>query len=150
MGLSITTVTNSIAALSVTGVTIKDIDEIPTRVDAYDCPILYPEPVDFVTNLSVTPMAYGSGGSGPFDVDYDLTYAFLYAQAGEGSELLSHYSGFVAKVCLILDRIIVSDNITGCVELTWNGIATFGPIYDPTHTSTFHGCHLIFHVKEFE
>ena len=80
MALSITTVTNSIAALSVTGVTIKDIDEIPASVDAYDCPILYPEPVDFVTNLTVTAASF----QGKYDVEYDLTYTFLYAQIGEG------------------------------------------------------------------
>ena len=149
MALSITTVTNSIAALSVSGVTIKDIDEIPTRVDAYDCPILYPEPVDFVTNLTVTAAAFGTGGSGPFDVEYDLNYTFCYAQVGEGTELLSHYSGFVAKVCLILDKIIVSDNIAGCVELTWNGTTSFVSVLDPAG-NIFHGCQLVFHVKEFE
>ena len=149
MALSITTVTNSIAALSVTGVTIKDIDEIPTRVDAYDCPILYPEPIDFVTNLTVTPAAFGTGGSGPFDVEYDLTYTFLYNQVGADTELLSHYSGFVAAVCLILDKILVSDNITGCVELTWNGTTSFVAVSDPAG-NIFHGCKLIFHVLEFE
>ena len=145
MGVSIITVTNSIAALSVTGVTIKDIDEIPSRVDAYDCPILYPEPVDFITNFTVTDASF----QGQYDVEYDMNYAFLYAQVGEGSELLSHYSGFVEKVCLIVDRVLASVNITGCVEFTWNGVANFVSLPDPAG-NIFHGCRVIFHAKEFE
>ena len=145
MALSITTVTNSIAALSVTGVTIKDIDEIPTSVDAYDCPILYPEPVDFVTNLTVTAASF----QGKYDVEYDLTYTFLYAQIGEGGGLFDHYSGFVAKVCLILDRILLSLNITGSVTLEWNGAVNFGPVYDPV-MNVFHGCNIVLHVLEHE
>jgi len=149
MTLSISTVTNSIAALSVSGITIKDIDEIPSKVDASDCPILYPEPLNFLSNVSVTPAAFGTGGSGPFDVDYDITYAFLYAKVGSGGELLDHYKGMVDKVCLIIDKIIISDAITGAVELSFNGTVDFAAIQDPAGY-LFHGCHLTFHVKEFE
>jgi len=149
MTLSISTVTNSIAALTVTGVTIKDLDEIPSRVDASDCPILYPEPLNFVTNIVVEPQAFGHAGSGPFDVDYDLTYAYLHAKVGVGGELLDHYKSMVDNVCLIIDKIIISDAVTGAVELTMNGSANFVAIPDPAG-NIFHGCHLVFHVKEFE
>ena len=149
MTLSISTVTNSIAALSVSGVTIKDVDEIPSRVDVSDCPILYPEPLNFVTNIVVTPMAFGHEGSGPFDVEYDLTYAFLQTEVGAGGELLDHYKTMVDNVCLIIDRIIISDAVTGAIELSMNGSANFVAIPDPAG-NLFHGCHLVFHVKEFE
>jgi len=149
MTLSISTVTNSIAAISVSGVTIKDLDEIPNQVDPSACPILYPEPVNFITNLAVTPMSYGTAGSGYFDVDYDMTYAFLYAKVRSGGALLDHYAGFVDKVCLILDAILLNDNVTGCVDLSFQGSANFVAIPDPAG-NIFHGCHLIFHAKEFE
>jgi len=40
MALAITTVTNSIAALSVTGLTIKDVDEILYAPTDRECPLL--------------------------------------------------------------------------------------------------------------
>ena len=149
MAISISTVTNSIAALSVSGVTIKDIDEIPSSVIGRDCPILYPEPDGFIANFTVTPMAFGTAGSGPFDVEYDLVYAFLYCPVGTGRSLLDVYDEMVTKAVLIYDRIIVSDAITGAVELTAGDVMQFGAVPDPAG-NMFLGTRMVFHVKEFE
>ena len=44
------TVSASIAALSISGVTIKDVDEIPDSA-AMLCPLIVPRPNDFITNI---------------------------------------------------------------------------------------------------
>ena len=51
------TIANSIAALSVTGVTIKDLDEIPDSAFSGACPIVYPRPDGFVSNFELERMA---------------------------------------------------------------------------------------------
>jgi len=149
MTLSTTTITNSIAALSITGVTIKDIDEIPEGVLERQCPILYPEPDGFIRNLVVAPMAFGTAGSGPFDVDYDITYTFLYKPLGTSRALLSTYPTMLALALTIVDKIIVSDLVTGAVTLEFAGFEDFGMANDITGTP-FIGTRMLFHVKEFE
>lgn len=149
MTISTTTITNSIAALSITGVTIKDSDEIPEAVLERQCPILYPEPVNFIRNLVVDPMSFGTAGSGYFDVDYDMAYTFLYKPVGTSRALLSTYPDMLTLAMTIVDKIIISDVVTGAVTLTFNGFENFGLALDPAGNS-FIGTGMTFHVKEFE
>ena len=149
MALAITTVTNSIAALSVTGLTIKDVDEIPYSVTDRQCPILYPEPVNFISDITITPASYGTAGSGHFDVFYTLRYSFLYQKAGAGRGSLSNYQGMVQLWEDLIDRMIISDNITGCVDIQVAGSVSFGGLPDPSG-EMFIGSELLFRVHEFE
>ena len=70
MALAFTTITNSIAAIDVLGVTIKDLDEIPEAVIARDCPILYTEPVNFISNFVYTRESQGGGDVALANVTY--------------------------------------------------------------------------------
>jgi hypothetical protein len=149
MSLSTTTITNSIAALSITGVTIKDIDEIPEAVTDRQCPILYPEPLNFIRNLVVNPMTFGTAGSGYFDVDYDMAYTLLYRPVGASRMLLNLYPPMLELAMDVVDKIIVSDAVTGTVDLTFAGFEGFGVALDPSGNS-FIGTGMVFHVKEFE
>ena len=149
MALAITTVTASIAALSVTGLSIRDVDNIPVEVLDRMCPILYPEPVDFIGNFEVTPMSFGTAGSGYFDVDYTLRYAFAFMLPGSVRGSLSRYKEFVQLWEDLWDKIIISDNISGCVSLIPAGNVSFGPILDPSSNPVI-GSHVLFGVKEFE
>ena len=145
--LSINTVTNSIAALSITGVTIRDVDEMPESVNARECPILYPEPDRFVRNMTVEPAAFGSGTGILVDAEYDLVYTFLYKKVGAGRGLYSLYPSMLTLTQLIVNKIIVSDIITGCTELTFAGFENFGHLIDPS-SQWFLGTQIILHVKE--
>ena len=51
--IKITTVATAIAAISISGVTVKDISAIPEAVNEQDCPMLAPRPDNFVSNLRV-------------------------------------------------------------------------------------------------
>ena len=149
MALAITTVTNSIAALSVTGLTIKDIDEIPYSVTDRECPMLYPEPLNFISDITVERVTTGTAGSGYFDVFYTLRYAFLYQAVGADRGSLTNYQGMVQLWEDLIDRLILSDNVTGCEDLQVAGSVSFGAIPDPSG-NMFMGSELLIRVHEFE
>ena len=53
------------------------------------------------------------------------------------------------KVMDFVDKMLVSDTITGAVDLTVEDISTFGPVSDPSG-KMFHGCDIAFRILEFE
>ncbi len=148
MAIQIVTIANSIAAISVSGVTIKDIDEIPEEVTSRDCPILIPRPDGYVSGFTYDPVTQGGGATALADVNYNLRYSFLYAPLGDGRDLMDNYSGMVTKVGLIIDALIISDAITGVIDLQLTDVSDFGPVADPTG-NMFHGCTLTVSVLEF-
>ena len=148
MALAFTTITNSIAALDVLGVTIKDIDEIPEAVRGRDCPILYPEPLGFISNFVYTRDSQGGGSTALANVTYNLTYTFCYTPVGSGRGLLDVSDDIVAKVGLILDAFIIADAATGVVDLTPQDAINLGPVVDPAGY-TFLGCQFVLNIMEF-
>lgn len=149
MTLSIVTVADSISKLTVTGVTIRDINEIPESANAIDCPMVYPNPDGFVSNLNVERMAMASGTANVWDISYNLTYRFLHSEVGLGLGLFDVYDDMVDKVMDFADKILVSDAVTGAEDLALEDITTFGPVSDPSG-KMFHGCDIILKILEFE
>jgi len=148
MALAFATITDSIAGISVSGVTIKDIDEIPESVLVRDCPIMYPEPDGFISGLTYTRDSTGPGSTALATVTYNMTYAFLYTPVGAGRGLFDIYDDMLTKVGLIIDAIIISDGITGVVDLTIGDAIQFGAVPDPAG-NMFIGTRLIFAIMEF-
>ena len=148
MALAFSTICNSIAAISVTGVTIKDIDEIPESVLVRDCPIMYPEPDGFISEFKYIRDSTGPGSVAKATVTYNMTYAFLYTSIGSGRGLFDVYDDMLTKVGLILDAIIISDGITGVVDLVPGDTLQFGAVPDPAG-NMFIGTRLVFSVTEF-
>jgi len=149
MTLSVVTIADSISKLSVTGVTIKDINEIPDSVNDGDCPMVIPKPDGFLSDFELERMAMASGTANVWNVEYTLTYRFLHSEIGLGLGILDAYPGMVDKVCDFIDRMLISDTITGAVDLTVEDISTFGPVADPSG-KMFHGCDIAFRILEFE
>ena len=152
MTLLLATVTDSISKLSVSGLTIKDIDEIPVRVYGRNCPILYLEPLDLMATLTVTKMTFGRGLTVKWMMHYDLNYTMLYAPigSGRGLELLAPT---IAKACLFFDVLMESHPITGAELVTPGGWSIPGPLMDPSGNSVsdaelFYGVKLTIHVAE--
>ena len=148
MSLQIVAVADSISKLTVTGVTLKDLNEIPTSVSARDCPILYPRPDGFISGFDPERMSMGSGSGAQLNVTYSLNYRFLFAKIGTERGLFALYPTFIAKIVLIADRMLVSDSITGLVDLQMIDIGEVGPVSDPMG-NMFHGCDISFEVLEF-
>jgi hypothetical protein len=142
------TVTNSIAALTVTGVTIKDIHDIPENAMETG-PIMFPRPDGFVTDMTFTRESQGGGGTALMNLGYTLTYVYCHAPIGSGPDgLFSTYSGMITNIVLILEKIFASDNITGAVDMQLAGVSNIGPVQDPAGNA-YHGVEITLRVLEF-
>lgn len=149
MTLSIhpTTVSASIAGLSISGVTIKDIDEIPETANML-CPLLVPQPNNFIANIKINNKSYGSNGTQKADFEYDLNYAFLYCEAGAGINTYAPYAGLLAKLEDVLETVINNDVISGLVDMTLTGISNVGIIPDPADNE-YWGVLVTLHCLEY-
>ena len=149
MTLSIVTIADSISKLSVTGVTILNLDKIKDTVLNAECPIVYPNPDGFVSAFEVERAAISEGATSVWDIRYVLTYRFLHSEIGMGLGLLDKYGGMVDKVMDFVDKILISDTVTGAVDLELDDITSFGPVSDPSGRM-FHGCDIALRILEFE
>jgi len=147
MAIALTTITNSIAALSISGVTILDIDQIPAEGTRAGLPVLYPEPGGFITNFVMVRDSFGGGSSAKMTLEYDLTYTFLHTVMGS-DRAMAPYDDMVDKAMEILDAIIALDELTGVIDIVPNSPLEFGKAADPSG-NMFFGCKFVFHIKEF-
>jgi hypothetical protein len=148
VAIALATVTNSIAALSVSGVTIKDIDEIPEEVTSRDTPMIIPNPDGFMTGLEITRDALGPAASAQKTISYVLTYRLLYSPIGAARGMFDVYDSMVAKALLFLDAVVANDAMTGSIDVTPAEVTAFGPVADPAG-EMFHGCNFLLAVTEF-
>jgi hypothetical protein len=147
MTLQLVNICGSIAALSVSGVTIADVDEIPPDVQNTRNQILFPEPDGFITNFTATRDSFGPNNIALQTVEYDLNYTYCHVPLGAGRTGLDEYDGMVTKVGLIFDAIL--DNvITTDVDVYLPSITEFGLVPDPSG-NIFLGCRISIHCKEF-
>ena len=149
MTLSTANIAAGIAALTVTGVTIKDIDEIPDGILGRDCPILYPHPDSFVQ---------GGAGAGDEGLEtfgtpttrfwlFNRTYRYMYAHdiAGAGRGLKDHYPDMCANLDAILEALVEMD-VSG-IDVQSVTTGAFGLMTDPSGTQ-FYGFALDIVVRE--
>lgn len=146
MALQMAAVANSIAALSVSGVTLKDVDEIPEDVTGLG-PIIMPSPA-FVTNFTVDPQSFGGGSTAMMDVFYNFNYRLLVFPTGSGRGYLGVYDVLVDKLALFLDAVLAIDTFTGGVGISVDGISNFGVIPDPADNNYF-GVEITLRIQEF-
>ncbi len=150
MALQIATVADSISKITVTGATMKDIDQIPEAQNVMDIPIIIPKPDGYLSNFKPQRDSFGAGGDAKMTVTYTLTYRLLHSAIGEGmSGIFSTYAAMVAIVSVFLDAIIANDTVTGAVDIQAASITEFGLVYDPAGKTAFHGCDISIDVMEF-
>jgi hypothetical protein len=147
MALAIATVTNSIAALSVSGLTIKDIDEIPSSAVGRNLPIMFPNPAGFVNNFDAQKATTGEGVNSKWDVSYELNYLILYAASGAGRGL-ELFAPTVSLAFAVMDAVMICNPIAGAVLLRPGTIGVPGAITDPSG-GEFYGVQVSFRVLEF-
>lgn len=130
VSIGFSTVTGSIAALSISGVTIKDIDEIPEDV-AMLTPILFPQPAGFITDIAPEFVSFGSNGAAKMDLTYTLNYVYLHAPVGSGINALAPYAGMIMKLANIFVEIMSNDAITGAVDVRLGSLPNLGVVTAP-------------------
>jgi hypothetical protein len=146
MSLAISTVCTSIAALTVAGVTICDLDNIPPAGKRL-LPILFPDPANPISNFTSIRESFGGGSSALMNVEYDLNYMFVYCEIGAGRTGLDFLEDCMLKVQAIEDAVISIDVIVGAVDITPLPFA-INTITDPSGNN-YLGCAMTFHVIEF-
>ena len=147
--LNVETIATSFAALSIPGVTVLDHLHIPERVEARQCPILYPKPDGFVSDLNVDLVSFGNAANDRRKtITYTLTYRYLHTSIGAGRGLFAVYQDMIANVDLIISTLMDNDDLSGTIDITPTGIDNIGPVIDPAGDA-FHGCDLTFAVTVF-
>jgi len=145
MALALATVVTSIAALSVTGLTIKDMDEIPAEVKGRKA-MLIPLP-DFVTDWELETQSFGPGSSAKFDASYTLNYRLCYKPVGAGRSL-EYFDDMVSMIASILDAVIAASPVSGSIMLTPVAVFNMGIVNDPSDNS-YYGADIALRVMEF-
>jgi hypothetical protein len=147
MALQLAAITNSIAALTVSGVTIKDIDEIPAAVVIRDNALLIPNVYGFITNFDAQKATLGEGVNSQWDVRYRLNYTLFYAPLGSARGM-EHFGDAVSAALRVMDAVMIAVPVTGCVLLRPAGVSDAGPVAD-AGGNQFFGLQLSLDVLEF-
>ena len=98
-------VADAIEDLSISGVTIKSIGAIPQSGQMVT-PILFPQPDNFVTDITVENQTVGPNTAAAIDFSYNLHYVFLYTEIGGGLSGLDPYSPLIQQLETIWETII--------------------------------------------
>jgi len=129
ISINFATVANSIKSLSVSGVNMLNIDQIP-QSGSLVLPVVFPQPNGWLDNVNPIAQSLGSNGTEKMDFSYTLHYVFLYAEAGSGISQTDPIAPMLAKLELIVETILNNDAITGLVDMRLNGIEGVGRIQD--------------------
>jgi hypothetical protein len=141
--IDFTTVTNSIAALSISGVTVKDSDELTNALGGMFA-MLVPVPDNFITGLRVVTV---SSNKVNLDVHYDLHYRYFHCKPGVNS-LFSDYQNLLTNLAAITVAFSQNESLSGAID---NGAPTYGPIgtLQDNAGNVYLGCDLTIHVFQF-
>jgi len=148
ISLLLESVTNAIAAISITGVTVKDADEVAASWKSLPN-VLYPNPEGFITDFSITYQANLRGATAPLDVAYTLNYRFLGVEIGDLSQMAKQYGDMIGKVADIIAAMISTDTpYSGIVEMEVRSVS-IGARADPVG-NIYHGADIALGVTEMQ
>lgn len=119
MALSATTITAAIAALSISGVTVKDISGIPDQVLDRDCPIFFPSPGNWLGTASGFPeddTTFGTPSTRYWQAHRTYNYVFLAAIVGSNRSISEQYNAATAYMDSIPTALVALDVATVDVE----------------------------------
>lgn len=150
MALNTSGIASGIAALSVTGVTFKNISDTPRSIIPANCPIFFPDPTDWFSGTNSTPETLGFAG-GMWTAERTFKYIYLHGASTAAKTLATYYAAMIAKTDLIWEA-IAEMNVSG-VDVTSISISRFGeleapPIGNGSVRSVFFGCFFEIGVKE--
>jgi hypothetical protein len=139
------TVTNSIAALSVSGVTIRDIDEV-TDSNILGGKILFPQPVDFITDINlIRDEITGQWNT----LTYTLHYVYLHCPTAGGlGGLKASYSGLITNAAAILLAFSSDATLSGAMDNGSPRMEGLGIVTDPAGNA-YYGCLFVLAITQF-
>lgn len=123
-------VADAISSLSISGVTLKSINEIPDSGQMV-CPIIFPQPTGFISGIVSDNMSFGSMGTQKQNFTYSLNYVFLFTELGSGVNAFAPYEDLITKLTLTINTILNNDVVNGLVDLRLESIQGIGEVQDP-------------------
>lgn len=138
MALAPASIATSIATLSITGVTIRDLSAIATEVFARDCPMLMPDPEKFLTGFSVTRETLGTDAVAVRNVKYTLNYLLFFREVGEGRGLFDYFQTLITLWGTVQDAFIANSVLSNSAVIeSFPSSADVGLVSDPTGKQFF-------------
>ena len=147
MSIKIITVLDSISALSVSGVTVKDINEVDEGWQVRGA-VLYPLIDNLVIFSKPTRQSFGIGSAKRLDINYALSYRLLYAPVGSGRGAKDVFTGLTTTIAAILDALNVLDAPSGAVDIEAS-INDGKPVVKDPAGNDYWGCDFTINVLEF-
>jgi hypothetical protein len=148
VALNIANIADAIAGLTISGVTVLDLNEIKEGIVERDCPVLFPRPDGYVTDFKVEVQSFGGEGERAMDVTYSLHYVLAYAAVGSGRGLFDKYPGMVNAAFAVIDAILANDTLGGdAVDVNIKNVPDFGLVNDPAGNA-FHGFEIAINITE--
>jgi hypothetical protein len=148
VALNLANIANAIAALSISGVTVKDKDEIVGNWTSLPN-VLYPKPDGWITGFNIDYVTVMQGASAKMDISYTLNYRFLSTQVGDIGTFPVAYSMLIDKLILIVNAIVAMDApYTGAVEMKLGNIE-INPLPDPAG-NVFFGADFSLRITEMQ
>lgn len=144
--LRIATVAASIAALTVPGITILDLDEMPASLVGRPLPLLGPSAVNptFLTDWETRRLTL----QGNAQNSYTLNYTLYQVPVGSDRGLFAQYPVMVANAAKVVEAIQALPRVDGCKHIALAGMPQFGPVFDASGQQ-FHGATFALRVTEF-
>ena len=140
--IDLATVTNAIAALSISGVTIKDIDEVTNSIGV-NSGVLMPRPDNFITEMNITAAELSKQN---LDVRYTLHYQYFHCAIGQN--LFADFAPLLAKIALIIVAFCNDATLAGSIDGGMPTVDVVGPIQDAAGNS-YHGCEFSMPILQF-
>lgn len=148
-GLYISSVCDAIAGISISGVTVKDRNEIVGNWNSMPN-VLYPNPNgSFITGFSMKFDSMLQGANAPITLNYTLNYRFLGTAIGDLSTFTTAYSAIMDKIILIVNAIIANPApYSGRIQMSL-GDVTMGAKEDPAG-NMYHGADFSILIEELQ
>lgn len=148
MSLYLSSICTAISNLSITGVTIKDVDELAASWQSLPN-VLYPNinQPGFVTGFSVEYPTVNRGTDAMMDVSYTLNYRFLGTQVGSLSNIGTAYGDALTKMLLIVASILDNASPYSGQVLMTLGEVSIGLKEDPAG-NMYHGADFALNITE--
>jgi hypothetical protein len=137
MALSSSAISAAIKALSISGVTVVDLDAIPVTITARECPILFPSPTNWKNSAAQGPSTFGTPSTRYWEFLRTYRYVYLHAPAGTGRGISEQYTGLSAAEDTILTALTTLD-VAG-VDVRALTVEEYGTFTDPSDTTSFYG-----------
>lgn len=136
MALNAVAIASGIAALSVTGVTIKDLDEIPVDITRAGMPLLMPDPDNWGGETSANMETFGFAANSMWTVTRTLGYVYFHAIVGTERSPSVYYTDMSNNRDAIIEALLELD-IDG-VDVVGVNSGKFTQLADMSGKS-FHG-----------